>query len=300
MNQFFQHREARDPIYTRTRDSNESHLVDARRFIEHIWQECGQFVDVNAAERASQALAPVFWELYLAYSLKSAGIELVPRTGRIPAREGPDLRARQPEVWLEAVAPTCGEGPDALRPPTPGEAFKVPTDAFVLRLRSVIEDKAAQLKKHADRGLIKDGQASIIAISGIRLQHSFSELPVPRIVRSVLGLGDLVLEIDRKSNTISGRSVEYRDQVERQKGEQIVPIKTDVFRHAAYAHISAVIYSYSNWVSHIAPGADFTLVCTTRTRWLLCLMGGCRLAMSIGWKEPPSSNEFNTRDRPGR
>jgi hypothetical protein len=195
---FFQRGDASDPIYRRTRDSNEDPHPSGRRRIEELWQECGLFVDPDAPQRAMTDLMPVFWELYLAYALKKSDISLVPRAVRALVRgEGPDLAAARPNVSLEAVMPTSGSGPDALERPLLGTAFDVPNDQFVLRLRTSIEFKAARIRRYISDGIIKEGERAVIAISGARLEHRFADLPVPRIVRAALGVGDLVVEFNR-------------------------------------------------------------------------------------------------------
>lgn len=105
-----------------------------REFIESIWQECAPYLDYTAPQRAPLDLHPVFWEMYLAYALKRAGIALVPRENLgLKNNRGPDLFAEKPDVWIEAVMPMSGEGMDGLHEPGVGEANDVPNDAFVLR-----------------------------------------------------------------------------------------------------------------------------------------------------------------------
>ncbi len=252
---------ATDSSYIATRNPsgpNRDYLEKGRSFIERIWENCYQFVDPDAAERAANDLASVFWELYLAYALSRAGITLVPRSDREPKWEGPDLLSRSPDVWLEAVMPTNGDVPNALKTPEVGKSFRIPTNDFVLRLRSVIETKAAQIQKYTDAGYIKKGQAAIVAVSSARLEFQFNELPVPRIVRAVFGVGDVGIEIDRETRTVVGHFVEHRDHIVKVSGKSI---DTGVFLDSHYAHVSAVVYCASNWVSHPEqPGEDFILV----------------------------------------
>jgi len=106
-------------------------------------------------------------------------------------------------------------------------------------------------------GLIQPGQATIIAISGGRLPTAIGEGPVPRILKAILGVGNLVLHVAPSAGQIVDHSVEHKDEVEKKSG----PIRTDPFLDPDYSHISAVVYSPCDWVTHPEkPGPDFTVI----------------------------------------
>lgn len=156
------------------------------------------------------------------------------------------------------VAATPGCGPDGLEWAEPLKVTDIPVDRVVLRLRTAIEYKAEQLKKHIARGYIKTGQAIVIAVSGAILPYRYSEELTPFIVRAVLGVGNTVLRLDRVTKNPAGRYIEYRGEV-RKACE--ASVKTDLFLNDEYAHVSAVLYSPSCWVHHPrTPGAEFTVV----------------------------------------
>lgn len=260
MREFFQNPDvADDPIYRRLGTACASPLLEARSFIERTWAACGQFLDSDALKRATQEFYPVWWELYLAYCLHAVGVSLAARTDRIYRGKGrPDLFTDNPRLWIEAVMPTPGDGPDRLSEPQPGEVFAVPTDAFVLRLRSAVQEKIVKLRRYIADGTIPSGDAMIIAVSGGRLPFRYTEQPIPAIVRAVYGVGSLTLELDSATKKIAGHSVEYRDHVVK-KSESLV--MTDVFLQRENAHVSAVLYSASDCVNRPKnPGQDFILV----------------------------------------
>ncbi len=49
-------------------------------------------------------------------------------------------------------------------------------------------------------GLIQPEQAAVIAISGAMLPTAIGEGPVPRVVSAILGVGSLVLDMDRRTH----------------------------------------------------------------------------------------------------
>jgi hypothetical protein len=259
MTLFFNSGAATDPIYCRMRDGLEDHDARGREYLERIWQEGAQYVDPDSTQKATRDLVSVFWELQLAYAVKCAGKNLVPRV-RLGYRnnKGPDLFADDPGVWLEAVVVRCGTGPDALQYPEMMKAYSYDPDGVVLRLRSVIQDKSKKLQQYIEDGIIKPGHATVIAISGVILPHRFSGIFPPEIVRAVYPANHPVIEIDRTTNVRSDSYIEYRDRVQKHLGAEVA---TDVFLDPKFAHVSSVIYSAATWVDPSnPPGSDFKIV----------------------------------------
>lgn len=261
MGRFFRDGPVTDLAYKKIRDFDDAHLVDCRCYLEQIWQECRHYVDPDAAEKATQDFHAVFWELHLANALKHAGKHFVPRTQLgLTNNRGPDLFAHDPDVWIEAVAVRAGHGPDALEDVfTPSVAYQIQPDKLVLRLRSVIEDKAEKLREYLDAGIIQAHQSSVIAISGVALPFRYKYYgawPLP-IVRAVFGAGNLVLEFDRETKELREVSAEYKGAVQKSNG---APVSTDIFARDGLSHVSAVLYSESSCNYMNDPGEDFCLV----------------------------------------
>jgi hypothetical protein len=255
---FFQEGAAKCTHYSRTRDSEEDPHPAAREFIERLWKECALYVDSNALDHAKQDMVSVFWELYLAHALKRSGIALVQQSRTKKKQRGPDLRAQNPDVWIEAIAPTAGFGENAISEPVLGTTYQVPIEEFVLRLRAAIEIKSQVFEGYISDGIVPVSHATIVAVSGAILPTKFSEQPIPRIVRALLGVDNQVVTLDRLTGKTIGTYLDYSDTIHNAKGS---PIKTDVFLDPAYSHISAVIYSYADWINvFLDPGAEFMLV----------------------------------------
>jgi hypothetical protein len=255
---FFRTGEAQCPIYTRTRDSPEEHNIRARTILEELWQECAPYIDADAADKATRDMVSVFWELYPAHALMQSGLRLERRVDRLEGREGPDLLATEPTVWMEAVAPRSGEGTDALQPPPLGVAYTIPTDKFVLRLRNAIEVKAERIANYIKQGYIKQTDATVVAISSARLEFGWSELPTPRIISAVFGTGAQVILLNKQTAVREGTYLEFKGEISKDSGSVV---STDIFLRPEYKHISAVLYSPSNWQDIGKPaGSEFVIV----------------------------------------
>ena len=259
MADFFRQGDAKCVFFERVRDVQREPYPRAKVFIQALWDECEPFVDLNAQSHAMQDLPSVFWELYLAHALRKAGVSLVPQPRTKKRQRGPDLRSENPEVWIEAITPTAGTGADAMESTPLGVCYDVPVQSFILRLRSAIKEKAGKMAGYINDGVIPADRPAVIAISSCLLPTNIQEQPhVPRIVRAVFAVGNLVLEIDPTHRRATEMSVEHRDAIANAKGASI---RTDVFLDPAFAHISALIYSYQDWVNiPKQPGAELVVV----------------------------------------
>ena len=259
MTSFFKPGPATDPIYLNARDGLEEHHARGREYLERIYREFAPYVDPDSAEKATCDLAAVYWELQLAYAIKSAGKNLVPRNRlKYINNKGPDLFAENPGVWIEAVVVRCGTGPDALQYPEMMKATEYNPDGVILRLRSAIRDKSTILQNYIADGIIKPGQATVIAISGVVLPYRFSGRFPPEIVRAVYPVNNPVIEFNRVTRTMGDPYIEYRDCVKKKLGAGVA---TDVFLDPEFSHISAVLYGEADWVNPLnSPGADLKIV----------------------------------------
>lgn len=251
---------ASDRLYSNIKSASNRYFRKAHRLTERMWASCGQFVDADAPVRARNDFYAVWWELYLAYALSCAGISLLPSKER-PRRRGkgrPDLLATNPRIWIEAVMPHPGTGPDALSEPALGEVYTVPLEGIVLRLRTAIQEKVSKLRHYLEDGTISACDAAIIAVSGGRLPFRFNGYPIPDIVRAVCAVGSLAVELDLATKKRVETYVEFRDHVLK-KSNAAVP--TNLFLQKESAHVSAVLYGSSDCVNYPRrPGTEFTLV----------------------------------------
>jgi hypothetical protein len=258
MDSFFRPGNFTCPTYCLTRDRMDEDNIRARAFLENLFRDYAVFLDPDILQRATQDMPTVFCELYVACALHGSGVPLQQLQRTKQNKKSPDLFSVNPDVWIEAVMPKMGSGPDAMKLQELGVASGVPVDPFILRLRTAFGDKARAMTEYANAMIVRPDQAAVIAIGGCMLGSGIGECIPPRIVRALLGVGSPVLHLDLATLTTIDHTIEHRDEVIKKLGS---PVKTDPFLDPAYAHISAVIYSASNWVTHSEkPGRDFTII----------------------------------------
>jgi hypothetical protein len=261
---FFQKSEtAADSLYSRIARPANRYERKAQRFTERMWDSCRHLIDADAPERARKHdFYSVWWELYVAYSLSRAGISLVPRKERpkVTGKGCPDLLAENPRVWIEAVMPQSGNGPDALIPPPLGQAYAIPLDDIILRLITAIQSKGRVIKEYIGEATIPSSDATVIAVSSGRfpMSYRFTGYPVPDPVRAVLGVRHLAVHFAVETKARIGRSVEACAQVCKKSGNAV---ETDFFLRKESGHVSALLWSDSDCVNYErVPGSDFILV----------------------------------------
>ena len=106
-------------------------------------------------------------------------------------------------------------------------------------------EKFYKYKNYREQGLVKEEEDYVIAINGYLIGSGRREREVPRIVRTLFPIGDLVYNIrvpnnfDQRSEIV-GYSHEYRREIVKHKGSKVL---TDPFLNDEYTGISAVLYS---------------------------------------------------------
>ena len=258
---FFQPGITADPVYAHVRDAPpDGDILDrARGFIERIWSATSEYVDVDAPLKAQRDLLPVFWEMYLARALLLSGIVLVPRAKRrLANNKGPDLATLEPAVSIEAVMPGNGSGPDGISRPQTGIAYDVPQEQMMLRIRSVIEDKALKLRSYIDEEIISPTEPTVISISGAKLEFRLQEACTPYVVRAALAIGNTILHIDKKTKQAVGQSVDFQDTIRKTNN---APVRIDPFLGQQFSHVSALLYSAADFCwDPAAKGEEFIIV----------------------------------------
>lgn len=241
---FFQPGPASQP-YAAVRDAED--LSDVKALIEKMWGEFSPPGDPHFLREAKWRFHDRTWELYVWYVLWTHGFD-PQKTGKL----GPDFFFHRGgrTIWLEAVAPGKGEGPDAV--PSirtinemieAGEepvAETVPEEKILLRFTEVIQRKQMSLLGYQSRGIVKSEDSYVLAINGCHATDFRGDPAIPFAIKATLALGHLMVSLDPKS--LKPTSSHYQRRSEVMKLSQ-QPVSTALFLTEKYSHISAILYS---------------------------------------------------------
>jgi hypothetical protein len=255
---FFLPGDVRDERYRILRDDDFEIVREGRQFVEEIWRECAPYVDLDLHVRARESYLPRFWELYVAYTLLTRGLTLVPREGRRVRVKGPDLLLGDGITWVEAVLPTGGSGPDAIKEIEPGTAGWVPHDALKLRLLSAIRAKLGKYHRYLETNVLTPTDRYVVAVGGCAISSAKREQTIPRIVSSVLPFGAEQVHLDAMSLQVIGHSFMHQPSVRKESGAQV---STMLFQDPASSPISALLYAWSDEINRpVSPGSEYIIV----------------------------------------
>lgn len=250
--------DAIDSAYRAVRDL--AHAARYRALIEQLWGRFAPVAEPDFRSKAATALHQAFWEMYLFAALTEHGLQV----GRV-AHTGPDFFVDTPtgRVWIEAVAPGAGEGPDAVPPHDYGsrEARRVPEDQILMRYTSAMRGKAEQFERAIRGGVVRRGEAYVVAINSREADPSYSGF-VPFFIKAFLPIGHPAIGLDPQTGNVVEQTITYRDSVSKKSGS-VVP--TDTFLSGAYPNVSALLHSRvdcANVPSRM--GGDFELLHNSR------------------------------------
>src|SRR5687767_8366967 len=90
---------------------------DYREYLDALWRQFQPYADANFPSSIQSDFASRYWEMYLGCALLGIGKTLAPRSSR--TKNGPDLLIVDGggKLWIEAIAPSGGAGPDAVEQP---------------------------------------------------------------------------------------------------------------------------------------------------------------------------------------
>jgi hypothetical protein len=246
---FFQPGPTADHTYVDMRDM--PRLAEARRFVEELWVEYRPLADGHFCADARNHFLQRFWEMYLAVSLK--------RKGLLPTKvsdEGPDFYFSQEEkkVWVEAVAPGPGIGPDAVPQPRLDQVSSVPQEQILLRFINALAEKLGTYNEALKKGIIDSSDHYVVAVNYRGIPHALYPSVLPFGVMAYLPFGHPTFTLDKQTRHIVDSYFEHRDQVSKSSG---AVVSTDSFLNPEYAGISGVLGSAIYPTDPIEMGCDF-------------------------------------------
>jgi len=210
-----------------------------RELVESLWSQYWPYADDDFYRDLPRDFIARFWEMDVACGLMRQGVSIEGRRAH-----GPDVCAivDGQRVWIEAIAPTSGDGPDAV----PELAYDMIARTFdseesiLLRLRSGIEDKTRKRRTYMEDGVIADSEPYIIALNGRKIDAAIVEEGIPYIVKAVYPLGDSPWRIDVVTETVTELPPAHRPAVEKANKSEVA---TTCFLDEQYSGISGVLYS---------------------------------------------------------
>ncbi len=135
------------------------------------------------------------WEMYLACALLDAGFAL-----ERPPPKGPDILTTVDgtKLWIEAVAPTAGEGPDAVPAPEKrgrmvGRVWSgspLSDESLILRCASALTYKLAKWQEYVSEGTVAPTDRLAIAVGLGDIDEVFlSDTGIPMILKALFPIG---------------------------------------------------------------------------------------------------------------
>lgn len=246
---FFQPGSTTDHTYVDMRDLLV--LAEARSFVEELWAEYQPLADRHFCADARNHFLQRFWEMYLAVTLKGRGF-LLTKVGD----EGPEFYFlhEHKKVWVEAVAPGPGIGPDAVPQPQLGQASAVPQEQILLRFTTALADKLGTYNNALKKGIINGRDHYVVAINCRGIHEAPFPSVLPYGVMACLPFGHPTVTLDGQTRQIIDSYFQYRDQVSKRSGKVVY---TNLFLNPEYAGISGVLGSAIYPTDPVEMGCDF-------------------------------------------
>ena len=243
----------------------------AKAHCEDLWRDFSEHANGRFRKEFRLHFHQRWFEMYLTVSLIRAGLTVEYRN----RERGPDVLLTFAErcVWIEAVCVTEGQAgrPDSVPPLEHGKVVDVPIRQYVMRIRNSLDAKVKQFKIYLEDGVVGQGDLLVIAINGGDIPFLFTRLS-ECTKRSLYGVGDLVLTLNRATGVVVGSHHEQIEKIEKASGAEI---GVRPFVDGSVDHVSAVLTSGKH---PLAPpsrlGGDFVLYpnLSCRTPWVRNLL----------------------------
>lgn len=252
-------------LYTRTRDWSDPHSLEFKNQLEEMVKDCQKqgLLFKGYTKCLPSQLHQRWWEMYLMLGLHYLGFAI--RTS--PKNKGPDLlvEVKNIKIWVEAIAPNCGNGPDQVPEPVYNGVAEAPFLPFLLRLISAVNAKRAAFEKYLDEGQVDQKDALVVALSACSLNQFATLLDSKQRapLQFLAGEGPIKIRID-PSTRKSFSSVTYRPQIRTSSGKVV---GTDLFSQPEFSIISGVLYSIYDPMNAPPPSyASFSLFLNPRAQ----------------------------------
>ena len=237
---FFQSGVSRDPLYSHVRDYEP--LQEVRTAIEEMWKKYNPLCpDPDFLSQAKEDFISCTWQMHLTILLIDQGFNI-----KKPPKNGPDncLIIDNKHCWIEGVAPTAGDGPDAVQV---RKIDTLPEEKIILRFLSSIENKMAQYRDWLSKGIVSQSEPFIIAGNGGKIPLAYLHLKgEPSFIeKAVFPIGNRQFHLALNSGEIINESYAKRESILKTSGTEI---PTTLFIDNDYQGITAVMFS-PHWIA---------------------------------------------------
>ena len=249
---FFLLNEPTDPQYKAVRDRPDAEHFRAE--IETLWQDYRPYADAKFREEATRHFHERYWEMYVAVALLRKNFELT-KHGDAGPEFSFSLNGRR--VWVEAVAPTGGDGPDAVKSYGPKQPM-VPVEQVLLRFTNAFETKRRCYVNAVNKKIISPDDAYVIAVNSRGVPHGSYSGTIPFYIQALLPIGPLTLILNAKTMRAVDQYYQHRPEVEKMSQAKV---STRWFLEATSVFCSAVLHSsidVANQPTQI--GGDFSVL----------------------------------------
>ena len=250
---FFIRGNGSDLGYLNVRDS--AHHEDTRQLVDSLWERYKPLADTHFRTDAKNHFLERFWEMYVAVTLMERGLKLF-RVGG----EGPEFyfEISQRRIFVEAVAPGAGTGPDQVPGPQSGVVTNTPTEKIMLRFTNALVEKRKKYLEALRKNILSRDDGYLLAINSRGIHHGAGCNTMPYFVQAFLPFGPLAVALDPKTGSIVDSFHQYRDTVPKESGENI---STKAFLDSEFQFVSAVLHSRVDCVDCPRElGADFCIL----------------------------------------
>ncbi len=255
---FFQQGLSQDKEYEMLRNPESPSALRCRDYVEYLWDTFEPYSDKHFLSDARNHFHQRFWEMYICVSLINLGFKIESNHG-----VGPDICTfiNGKRVWIEAVAPSAGDGIDRVPEVEMGKATWVPRDKITIRFTSVIFDKFKKYKTYKEKGIVDPEDICLIAINSNKVPHARFGSDLPYHVRALFPFGPLAVSINGKTGEVVDQFYQYENKLTKIKGSEI---PKDFFTNTEFCQISGVLNSTVDVAAcalgSIPWGSEFDLV----------------------------------------
>ena len=229
--------------YRKVQEAADERCERVRAQCEDLWCDFSEYADDHFLKEFAVNFHQRWFEMYLTVSLIRAGLAV-----ECP-KPGPDVLVSVDgqRIWIEAVCATEGQvgKPDSVPELKFGTVQNVPIEQYVMRIRNSLKEKAEKFKEYIQCGTVDPSDTTVIAINGGQIPFMSADL-AECMMRSLYGVGDIVVTISRNSRRIVNTDRESVQTISKTSGAKI---GVQPFIDGSMKHVTCVLASGVNAVT---------------------------------------------------